>query len=111
MNDNLQEADATGTLELMGETAPVSYKVSAGGDQQHGKFVVKVAVKAPRDWLLKRGFKTSATLVRQDGSRLDLHHDGELDVGEAVSVELLAVDDSSSADSDALRRNYPELRL
>lgn len=110
MNDNLQKADATGKLELRGEEAPVSYGVSVAGEKPDGRFVVTVSVKAPRDWLLKRGFKSSATLVRQDGNRIDLHHDGELDVGEAVSVELSAVD-SSCAESAELRRKYPELSI
>ena len=110
MTDTLQKADATGKLELAGEVAPMPYDVTVAKDPQEGKFVVKVTVSAPRDWLLKRGFKSSATLIKEDGNRVELHHDGELDVGNAISVELSAMDDSCG-EEDELRRKYPELRI
>ncbi|MBO9132403.1 hypothetical protein J5289_12760 [Rhizobium sp. B230/85] len=109
MTNTLHKADATGKLELANETAPVSYSVTVATEKENGKFAVTLLVKAPRDWLLKRGFTSSATLVRHDGDQVELHHDGELDVGEAVSVELSAVDTSCSDDSE-LQRKYPELR-
>jgi hypothetical protein len=110
MTDNLQKADATGKLELANETASMPYDVSVAREKQQGKFVVKVSVTAPRDWLLKRGFKSSATLVKEDGNRIELHHAGALDVGEAISVELSAIDNSCSQESE-LQQKYPELRV
>jgi len=110
MTDNLQKADANGKLELANEVVPMSYDVTVAEEKAQGKFVVKVSVSAPRDWLLKRGFKSSATLVKEDGNRIELHHDGELNVGEAISVELSAIDNSCGEEAD-LQRKYPELRV
>jgi hypothetical protein len=110
MSDTLQKADAIGKLELANEVAPMPYDVTVGKEKEDGKYIVKVSVSAPRDWLLKRGFKSSATLVKEDGSRIELHHNGELDVGEALSVELSAIDRSCGGDAD-LQQKYPELRV
>ena len=110
MSDNLQKADATGKLELAHEVAPMPYDVTVAKEKTAGKYVVKVSVSAPRDWLLKRGFKTTATLIKEDGNRIELHHDGELDVAKAISVELSAIDESCSEEAE-LRRKYPELRV
>lgn len=110
MNDNLRKADAIGKLELANEVASMPYDVTVAKEKQQGKFVVKVSVTAPRDWLLKRGFKSAATLVKEDGNRVELHHDGELSVGEAISVELSATD-SSCAEESELQQKFPELRV
>jgi hypothetical protein len=110
MSDNLQKADATGKLELANEAASMPYDVTVAKEKDGGKYVVKVSVSAPRDWLLKRGFKTSATLIKEDGNRIELHHNGKLDVGQAISVELYAIDKSCAEDAD-LQRKYPELRV
>lgn len=110
MSDNLHTADATGKLELANHSSPMPYDVTVGNEKEEGKFVVKVRVSAPRDWLLQRGFKSHATLIKEDGNRIELHHAGELDVGEALSVELSAVDRSCTEETE-LQRKYPELRL
>lgn len=110
MSDTLRKADASGKLELGTELAPMSYDVTVTKDEKQQHFVVKVSVSAPRDWLLQRGFKSHATLVKQDGNRIELHHAGELQVGEAVSVELSAIDDSCREEAE-LQRKYPELRV
>lgn len=109
MTNTLPKADATGTLELGNESEPVSYSVAVAPEKEDGNLAVTISVRAPRDWLLKRGFVTSAILVRQDGNRVEIYHEGELNVGEAVSVELLTVDTSCSNDKEA-QRLFPELR-
>lgn len=109
MTDSLQRADATGKLELARYVESMPYGITVAKEKQQGKFVVKLSVSAPRDWLLKRGFKSSATLVREDGNRIELHHDGDLNVGEAISVELSAVDTSCGEETE-LQQKYPELR-
>jgi predicted amidophosphoribosyltransferase len=110
MSDTLQKADATGKLELANEVVPMPYDVTVAQEKEDGKYIVKVSVSAPRDWLLKRGFKSSATLVKEDGRRIELHHNGELDVSEAISVELSAIDRSCGGDAD-LQKQFPELRV
>ena len=110
MSDTLQKADATGKLELANELASMPYDITVAKEKQDGKFVVTVSVSAPRDWLLKRGFKSAATLVKEDGIRIELHHEGELDVGEAISIRLSAID-NGCGDEAELQRKYPELRV
>jgi len=110
MIGNLHKADAAGKLELGNQMSPVAYGITVGEQKKAGNYVVKVSVSAPRDWLLQRGFKSEATLVKEDGSKVQLHHDGNLDVGDALSVELLAIDESCSQESE-LRQRYPELRV
>ena len=106
----VQKADANGKLELGQDISPVGYTVAVGEEKQSGKYVVRISLNAPRDWLLKRGFRADATLIREDGSKVQLHHDGDLEVGDAVSVELNALDDSCR-DEPELQQKYPELRV
>lgn len=110
MIEGVQKADATGKLELGKDISPVGYSVTVGEEKQSGKFVVRISVSAPRDWLLKRGFKSDVTLIKEDGHKVQLHHDGDLDVGDALSVELIALDASCSEESE-LQQRYPELRI
>jgi hypothetical protein len=110
MTGNLHKADATGKLELSNKVSPIAYDVTVGEEKKAGRYVVKISVSAPRDWLLQRGFKSDATLVKEDGNRVQLRHDGDLDVGDAISVELSAFDDSCSMESE-LQQKYPELRV
>lgn len=109
MGGNLHKADAMGKLELANKTSPVSYGVSVGDERKLGRYVVTISVSAPRDWLLQRGFETEATLIKEDGSRVQLHREGKLDVGDALSVELTALDETCTGESE-LRQKYPELR-
>lgn len=110
MSGELQKADAMGKLELANKISPVAYDVTVGGERKSGHYVVKISVSAPRDWLLQHGFKSDAILIKEDGSKVQLHRDGDLEVGDALSIELTAVDDSCREESD-LHQKYPELRV
>lgn len=110
MTGNLHKADAAGKLELSNKVSPIAYDVTIGEEKKAGHYVVKISVSAPRDWLLQRGFKSDATLIKEDGSRVQLHHEGDLDVGDAISIELSAFDASCSTEGE-LQEKYPELRV
>ncbi|MBP2550668.1 hypothetical protein J2858_003608 [Neorhizobium galegae] len=109
MSEHLQEASSNGTLEVGGGQSNVGYKLVA--TREHDEAVrVRISVMAPRDWLLKQGFKHDATLVRKGGARLPIIFDGTLDVGDNISVELDA-SDTICPSIDEARKTFPELGL
>lgn len=107
MAEHLHEASSNGHLDVGGQQSAVGYKLVAK-QQQHGDVQIAISVMAPRDWLLKQGFKRDATLIRKDGSRLPISFDGELDVSDSISVSLRASDQSFPT-LDAAEAEYPEL--
>lgn len=107
MSGHLHEVSGNGKLEVGGATSSVGYKLVAQQDDG-GKVRVAVSVMAPRDWLLKQGFTQQATLIRDDGERIDVAFDGKLDVTDSISVSLRAKDDVFP-DLEKARQSYPEL--
>jgi hypothetical protein len=104
-----KDADGSGRLDVNGQSSSVTYQINAVEDGADG-FAVKVGLSAPRDWLLKQGFQTEATLVRENGTSVSVQHDGELDVDDALSVVLEFVDRGLKSSSD-VEQKYPELKL
>ncbi|MGF9694402.1 MULTISPECIES: hypothetical protein [unclassified Rhizobium] len=107
MSEHLQEAASTGELQVGESRSTVGYKLVA--TREHDDAVrVKISVMAPRDWLLMQGFKRDATLVRHQGDQLPVFFDGELEVGDNISVTLGA-SDTICPSIDAARQQFPEL--
>ncbi|KQR78080.1 hypothetical protein [Rhizobium sp. Leaf341] len=102
------EGNGQGRLEINGQTAPVTYELIVAREEDESR-QVRIKLSAPRDWLLNQGFKGEATLVRANGDRIPVRRDGELDVGDAVSVTLEGYDDTRSDASDVAQA-YPELK-
>lgn len=104
-----KDADGSGRLDVNGQSSPATYQISAVEDGADG-FLVKIGISAPRDWLLKQGFETEATLVREDGTSVPVQHDGQLSVDDSISVALEFVDPDCKNAED-IEQKYPELKL
>jgi len=109
MTEHLKEAGYPGQIDIAGSRSPVTYKLKARKDDD-GAFRVAVSLSAPRDWLLKQGFRKEATLVRQSGEKMPVHFEETLNVADNISVTLRA-DDAVIASADELRKQFPELRV
>jgi len=124
MEKHIVKADGNGTIDVNGQVSPVTYTVSFKEGKGHS-YEVDIRLMAPRDWLLRRGFKRDAVLVSQSGARIPVYHndgsrydggshhdgdhhdDGRLDLGDTISIELTARDDSCTSEVDLMRK-YPE---
>jgi len=107
MDNHISEADGNGKIDLNGQLSPVAYslKVRKGTGRS---FEISVRLSAPRDWLLQRGFSSDAVLISASGARIPVYHPGgELNNADALSVELVARDDSCTSTDDIVRK-YPE---
>lgn len=102
---HVQNVDGQGQL-LIGELlSPITYHVAVERLGSHYRATVEM--QAPRDWLIRQGFKSRATLVLSSGDRIELEHDGPVDVSDSLRVVLQgkAVD---YGDRDALVAAFPE---
>ncbi|MEK1928836.1 MAG: hypothetical protein AAAC47_03425 [Pararhizobium sp.] len=102
------EGSGQGKLEINGHSEPVSYELIVARDDDDTS-QVRIRLNAPRDWLLKQGFKGDAVLVRSNGSRIAVRREGGLDVHSSVCVTLEGYDDALSG-VDELCEAYPELK-
>ncbi|MDH4413987.1 MAG: hypothetical protein QE484_11800 [Rhizobium sp.] len=103
---HVQNVDGQGQLLIGGRLAPISYHVTV--ERRGGLYQAKVAMQAPRDWLIRQGFQSRATLVLSSGDRLELEHDGPVDVSDSISV-LLQAEARDYGDWDALIAAFPEI--
>lgn len=108
MEKYLLKADGKGEIDVNGQLSPVGYNLSAKEGMGHS-FEISIRLLAPRDWLLQRGFERDAVLISQSGARIPIYHDGgRFYVGDSLSIELTARDDSCTNREDLFRK-YPEL--
>jgi hypothetical protein len=103
---HLESADGQGQLLIGERLSPVSYHVSV--EERGEQLIAKVRLQAPRDWLIKQGFKRRATLVRASGERVEVLHEDEVDVSDSLSI-VLAADDLVYEAGGALLDAFPEL--
>jgi hypothetical protein len=103
----INQADSSGTLDIGGETWPVSYRIVAE-DQSEGAKSIHVELSAPRDWLLERGFHSVATLIRENGAHIDIRSPAVIGTGDPVAIRLRSEDIRVSSEKDALQQ-FPEL--
>ena len=82
----LENADGQGQLLIGERLSPVSYHVAI--EETDGGLEAVVDLQAPRDWLIKQGFKRRATLVLASGDRVELLHEGEVDISDSLSIVL-----------------------
>jgi hypothetical protein len=108
MAEHFKEAGFPGQIEIGGSRSPVTYKLTARKEDD-GAVHVDVSLTAPRDWLLKQGFRHEAVLVRQSGEQVPVRFEETLNVADNISVTLNA-DEAVLASMDELRSKYPELR-
>lgn len=103
---HVQNADGQGQLLIGDRLSPVAYHVTV--DREGDRFAASVEVQAPRDWLIRQGFKRSATLVLASGDRAAIGHDGQLDVSESISV-VLQTGPLHYDDRETLVQAFPEV--
>jgi hypothetical protein len=103
---HLENADGQGQLLIGERLSPVSYHVAA--EEADGRLAVKVDLQAPRDWLIKQGFKRQATLVLASGDRVEILHEDEVDVSDSLSI-VLRTEPLVYEGPQALLNAFPEL--
>lgn len=102
---HVQNVDGQGQLLIGDRVSPISYHVAVA--RRGEGYTAKVEIQAPRDWLLRQGFETRATLVFASGERAELEHDGRLDVSESISV-ILQAEPLEYKDRQKLIEAFPE---
>ena len=101
------EGNGRGILEINGQSQPVSYEVVMARDEDETRSG-RIRLMAPRDWLIKQGFSGEATLVRDNGSRVKVVHEGGVDVDDPISVALEG-SEALKGGEDEVAEAYPEL--
>ncbi|OLP52679.1 hypothetical protein BJF92_14820 [Rhizobium rhizosphaerae] len=101
------EGNGKGILEINGQSQPVSYEVIMARDEDETRSV-RIRLMAPRDWLMKQGFSGEATLVRDNGSRVKVSHEGGVGVEDPIAVALEGYEALKGGEGEAAEA-YPEL--
>jgi hypothetical protein len=102
---HVQNVDGQGQLLIGERFSPMTYRVTV--ERRSAGYRAKVEMQAPRDWLIRQGFQSRATLVLSSGDRIELEHDGPVDVSDSISV-LLQGAALDYGDRDALVAAFPE---
>lgn len=105
---HLENADGQGQILIGERLSPVAYQVSV--EEVDGRYRASVSLHAPRDWLLKQGFKSRATLILANGDRAEVEHASPVETSDNVSV-ILSAAAQSFGDHAALVAKFPELKL
>lgn len=103
---HVQNVDGQGQLLIGERLSPMTYHVAV--ERRGSNFRAAVEMQAPRDWLIRQGFQSRATLVLASGDRIEVEHDGPVDVSDSISVKLEAAA-LDYRDRDALIAAFPEL--
>ena len=104
---HVQNVDGQGQLLIGERLSPITYHVTV--ERRGPRFRASVEMQAPRDWLIRQGFQSRATLVLSSGNRIELEHDDPVDVSESISVVLQA-QSLDYDDRDALLAAFPEAK-
>lgn len=105
---HLENADGQGQLLIGERLSPVAYHVTT--EKQGGRLTATVDLQAPRDWLIKQGFKRRATLVLASGDRVEILHEDEVDVSDSISI-VLKTEALLYTEAKALLEAFPELDI
>ncbi|HEX5935535.1 MAG TPA: hypothetical protein VFY63_15345 [Pseudorhizobium sp.] len=107
MSEHLTQASYPGEIDIAGDRSPVSYKLKAS-KEDNGAIHVDLSLTAPRDWLLKHGFRHEAMLLRQQGEPVPVRFEETLNVADNIAVTLRA-DEFVCRNPEELRKTFPEL--
>lgn len=102
---HVHNVDGQGQLLIGERVSPISYHVAV--ERRGEGYTAKAEIQASRDWLLRQGFETRATLVFSSGDRAELEHPGQLDVSESISV-VLQTEPLEYKDHEKLIEAFPE---
>lgn len=109
MSEHLTQASYPGEIDIQGDRSPVTYKLKATKDED-GAIHVALSLTAPRDWLLKHGFRSEAMLLRKAGEPIPVRFEETLNVADNIAVTLRA-EEFVAPSMDDVKRTYPELSL
>jgi len=102
---HVQTVDGQGQLLIGARVSRISAPVAV--ERRGEGYTAKFEIQAPRDWLIRQGFETRATLVFASGERAELKHDGQLDVSDSISV-ILQAEPLEYPDRQKLIEAFPE---
>lgn len=103
---HVQNVDGQGQLLIGERLSPMTYHVAV--ERRGPRYRATVEMQAPRDWLIRQGFQTRAILVLASGDRIEMEHDGPVEVSDSISIVLQAAP-LDYGDRDALVAVFPEL--
>ncbi|MGV3550258.1 hypothetical protein [Rhizobium sp.] len=103
----LNQADGSGKLDIGGKQWPIAYQIISE-DDSGGTKTVHVELSAPRDWLLERGFRSEAKLIRENGVEIDIRSPAEIGVDDPIAIRLRSDSAKIASEQEALDR-FPEL--
>lgn len=101
------QADGSGKLDIEGESWPVSYQVLSA-DESDGAKTVHIELSAPRDWLLERGFRSQAKLIRENGAEIDIRSPAVISTGDPLAIRLRSKATHIASEDEACEQ-FPEL--
>jgi len=101
------QADGSGKLDIGGESWPVSYQVLSE-DESDGAKTVHIELSAPRDWLLERGFRSEAKLVRENGAAIEIRSPATISTGDPLAIRLRSEATHIASEDEAFQQ-FPEL--
>ena len=103
----LNQADGTGKIDIGGQRWPVSYHV-VSEDEPGGTKTVHIELSVPRDWLLERGFRSEAKLIRENGAEIDIRSPAAVGTSDPIAIRLRSDATRLGSDQEAFER-FPEL--
>ena len=103
----LNQGDGSGTIAIGGKSWPVSYQV-VSEDETGGPKKIHVELSVPRDWLLERGFRAEAKLIRENGAEVDIRAPGAIGTGDPLAIRLRSEVAKFGSEEDAFQQ-FPEL--
>lgn len=107
MSEHLTQTSYPGEIDIQGDRSPVSYKLKASKEDD-GTIHVALSLTAPRDWLLKHGFRHEALLLRKSGEPIPVRFEETLNVADNIAVTLRA-EHVVCKNLDDMGRMFPEL--
>lgn len=102
---HVQNVDGQGQLLIGERLSPITYHVAV--EHHASRYRALVEMQASRDWLIRQGFQSRATLVLASGDRVELKHDGPVAVSDSLSI-LLKGTPLDYDNRDALIAAFPE---
>ena len=103
----MNQADGSGKIDIGGKSWPVSYQV-VSEDERDGAKNVHVELSVPRDWLLERGFRSEAKLIRENGAEIDIRSPGAIGTSDPIAIRLRSEVTRLGSEQEAFKE-FPEL--
>jgi hypothetical protein len=103
----MNQADGSGKIDISGKSWPVSYQV-VSEDEHGGAKNVHVELSVPRDWLIERGFRSEAKLIRQNGAEIAIRAPAAVGTDDPIAIRLRSDVAKLGSEREAFQE-FPEL--